>query len=74
MGSDQLRRLAKLEQAITPGRRIFALWADDVHDIEVERERLRRERGMTDADELILFSWRRSGEGDAFSEPQIGRP
>ena len=35
--------------------------------------RLRTERGMTDADELILFSWR-SSERDGSSETDVGRP
>ena len=71
MPNDVLRRLEKLEQATKPRGRIFGVWADDVRDIEAERERLRAERGMTDADELILFSWRRSGEGDASSETNV---
>jgi hypothetical protein len=72
MANDVERRLAKLEQAIKPRGRVFGVWADDVHDIEAERERLRAERGMTEADELILFRWRRTGEGDGASEADVG--
>jgi hypothetical protein len=72
MPNDVLRRLEKLEQATKPRGRVFGVWADDVHDIEAERERLRAERGMTDADELILVSWRRSGEGDGASQTDDG--
>ena len=56
------RRLERLEQASDGAPRVFTVWADDVRDIELERERLRAERGMRDGDTLLLVRWMSSGE------------
>jgi len=56
------RRLDRLEQASNGTPRVFPVWADDVRDIELERERLRAERGMRDGDSLLLVRWMSSGE------------
>jgi len=51
------KRLDRLEQAKDGAPRVFVLWASDINDIEVERERLREERGMRAADTLLLARW-----------------
>jgi hypothetical protein len=56
------RRLERLENLDNPAKRVFAVWADDVRDIEAERKRLHEERGMKDGDTLLLVRWMSGGE------------
>jgi hypothetical protein len=62
MRSPLQRRLERLENLDSPARRVFAVWSDDVLDIELERARLRAERGMRDSDTLLLVRWMSGGE------------
>jgi hypothetical protein len=71
MASDQSRRLAKLEQAITP-RRIVGFWDDGITDVDVQAARFRAERGLSEADRVIAFRWR--SERDQSSETEVVRP
>lgn len=53
-------RLQRLEEATAAGQ-TFVMWdasnIDPSFDLAAETERFLRDRGMTDADELILVSW-----------------
>ncbi len=49
-------RLKKLEAANKP-QQTFVMWAKPGVDVEAETERLRQEKGMTDADLLLVISW-----------------
>ncbi len=49
-------RLRKLEAANKP-QRTFVIWAETGFDVEAATARLRHERGMTDADLLLVISW-----------------
>lgn len=54
-------RLEKLENVSRAGRQ-FILWdnsaLDPLFDLEAEKERLRREQGITDQDSLVIIGWR----------------
>ena len=71
MASDQLRRLAKLEDATRQRGRIVGFW-DDGTDLDAQTARFRAERGLTKADKVIAIRWRRPGEGDGSSEADVG--
>lgn len=49
-------RLRKLEAANKP-QRTFVMWAESGVDVKAETARLRHEKGMTDADLLLVISW-----------------
>ena len=53
-------RLARLENISRAGRKFF-LWdnspLDPQFDLEAEKDRFRRERGMRDDDELTIVCW-----------------
>lgn len=52
-------RLRLLESAASPRRQFFIF--DESYlgpfDLEAEKDKLRRERGMTDADDVVMVSW-----------------
>ena len=49
-------RLKKLE-ASTAASRTFVIWQKPGVDVEAETERLKREKGMTQNDLLVIISW-----------------
>ena len=49
-------RLKKLE-ASNVASRTFVIWQKPGVNVEAETERLKREKGMTDSDLLVVISW-----------------
>ena len=60
MNRGQETRLRLLESSAPLGRRFFICDCppgNPAFDLEAEKDRLRREHGMTDADEVVVVSW-----------------
>ena len=64
------RRLDKLEQASDGIPRIFTVWNDGNVDIELERDRLRTERGMRASEAMLFIRWLTPQDSAASREVQ----
>ena len=49
-------RLRKLE-ASNAERKTFVIWKEPDIDVAAETERLKRERGLTEDDRLVVLAW-----------------
>jgi len=63
MATNRTARLRRLEEAITPGGRIFTIIDDGTRDVEVEEQRLRDEGGLTDRDLVVVIQKFEAVEG-----------